>query len=220
MTKKIIAPRRSENLVTGSTATQRFSEYLEQAASQINTDNDQVDTNKAGIATNVTAINANAAAIAANTTLINAKALLITANANAITANTSLINAKALLITDNENAITAAEDAIEDNEDLIIALTARVVLLEAKTLVIIVTAVDRTATGNEIIICTNSASKTITLMSSPVDQQTMQIKRTDETVIIAGNGKNIDGATSKTLSDAKESATLIYSTTAGFWSVI
>jgi len=75
-----------------------------------------------------------------------------------------------------------------------------------------------TTTGNQILICTNTAAITITLNANPDDGEQVHIKRQN-----AGGVKvvgAIDGATTKTIGVRYSSPHLIYTIDANEWSII
>ena len=79
---------------------------------------------------------------------------------------------------------------------------------------------DHSVTSNEIIICDNLSSITITLLPLPDDQQRVTVKRANEAVTIDGNGQLIDGKEEITLSRRYTSLTFVYSSDAGYWSIV
>ena len=71
---------------------------------------------------------------------------------------------------------------------------------------------DHTTAGNEVVVAT--AASTVTLNPAPVDREYVLVKRNGAgTVTIAGNGNNIDGATTQTLTTNYEFFGLLYSGT-------
>ena len=64
-------------------------------------------------------------------------------------------------------------------------------------------------------VCT--ASLTLTLNDSPEDGETVLVKTTAANVTVAGNGNNIDGATSHTISTAYDVRTIVYTVVTDEW---
>ena len=83
---------------------------------------------------------------------------------------------------------------------------------------ILAVSVDYTTTGDQVLICTNAVTITVTLNPSPADGEQVHIKRQNTgTVIISGM---IDGATSITPISRYDSPHLIYTVDAGEWSIV
>jgi len=82
------------------------------------------------------------------------------------------------------------------------------------------TAVDYTTIGRDVVICTNAVEITVTLNDEPEDMELAIIKRTGAPVVLDGNGRNIDAATSLTISRAYAAITVIYSVDSDVWSII
>lgn len=76
---------------------------------------------------------------------------------------------------------------------------------------------DFTTTGNQVIICTNSAGITITLNPNPDDGERVTIKRQNGGVFVSGL---IDGTTGKRIANRYSAPQLIYTLAAGEWSII
>ena len=103
-------------------------------------------------------------------------------------------------------------DATELRLDL---LEARVTYLEGTT---VVTAIDVTATGNQVIICTDSL--TVTMALAPLDKDVVEVKATNGQVIINGNGNTIDGSSTVTIRRDNTGLSMEYSSTANAWFII
>ncbi len=91
----------------------------------------------------------------------------------------------------------------------------RVTYLEGST---VVTAVDVTAEGNQVIICTDAV--TVTLALSPLDKDVVEVKRTNGLVTVAGNGNTIDGSSEITLTRDFIGYSMEYSSTADAWFIL
>jgi len=76
---------------------------------------------------------------------------------------------------------------------------------------------DYTTYTNEIILCNNSSSITVTLNTSPKNNERVSIKRLDNTVTVLGP---IDGDTTKNIILKYDSPELIYNLTLDNWSII
>ena len=66
---------------------------------------------------------------------------------------------------------------------------------------------------------------TITLISNPADGRTYNISDIDgnannRNIVFNGNGKNVNGSSTQTISTSYNSYTLIYSSSAGHWNII
>lgn len=92
--------------------------------------------------------------------------------------------------------------------------------IEALSAIFVTTAVNHETLYNEIIECT--AAVTVTLNPSPRDLQRVTIKRntTAGFVVIDGNGKTIDGASSYTMQINYEGLDLVYSADSDGWLII
>ncbi len=91
----------------------------------------------------------------------------------------------------------------------------RVTYLEGST---VVTAVDVTAEGNQVIICTDAV--TVTLALAPLDKDVVEVKRTNGLVTVAGNGNTIDGSSEITLTRDFIGYSMEYSSTADAWFIL
>ena len=90
------------------------------------------------------------------------------------------------------DGINSRLDAIEERLDLI---EPRLDYLEGST---VVTAIDHTTEGNQVVICT--AAVTITLALEPLDRDEVSIKAINgDRIIINGNGETIDGEATVTI---------------------
>lgn len=109
----------------------------------------------------------------------------------------------------------------EYKDKLIHDLIKRTENLEARIVSAGILAVDITAnyttTGSQVITCLNTSPITITLNSSPVDKEELDVKRKESQVIISGT---IDGSSSLTLASQYDAVRLRYSSTAGEWGVM
>jgi len=77
---------------------------------------------------------------------------------------------------------------------------------------------DYTTTGSQIVICTNTASITVTLNPSPDDGEEVHIKRQNTgTVTVSGD---IDGDSSKDIIFRYDSPHLVYTVEADEWSIV
>ena len=127
-------------------------------------------------------------------------------------------------------------DFIEENDQDITALTARVAALELRMSIVelrldlvedrvtylegttVVTAVDVAASGNQVIICTDSL--TVTMALAPLDKDVVEVKATNGKVIIDGNGNTIDGSSTVTIRRDNTGLSMEYSSTADAWFII
>ena len=94
-------------------------------------------------------------------------------------------------------------------------LEARVTYLEGST---VVTAIDVTAEGNQLIICTDAL--TVTMNAEPLDKDVVEVKATNGKVIINGNGNTIDGESTITIRRNNTGLSMEFSTTADAWFII
>jgi hypothetical protein len=107
------------------------------------------------------------------------------------------------------------------NEEIVIikarldALEARVTYLEGST---VVTAVNITSSGNQVIICTDAL--TVTLAATPLDKDVVEVKVTNGKVIIDGNGNTIDGSDKVTVRRDNTGLSMEYSSTADAWYIL
>ncbi len=112
-----------------------------------------------------------------------------------------------------EDTSTNAETLEEFEVDLSLLIPPQVIGKE-----VISTSSDFTTTGEQIIICTNTAAITITLNANPGDGEQVHIKRQNTgRVDVAGE---IDGDTIKSITLRYDSPHLIFTVDAGEWSVI
>ena len=111
--------------------------------------------------------------------------------------------------------IIAIKLRLDDLELRVAALEARVTYLEGTT---IVTAVDVTATGNQVIICTDIL--TVTMALTPLDKDVVEVKSTNGNVIIDGNGSTIDGSSTVTIRRNNTGLSMEYSSVADAWFII
>ncbi len=118
-------------------------------------------------------------------------------------------------IEDLQDQINAIIVRLDANEAAIADLQARVEYLEGTT---VVTAVDVTAEGNQVIICTDAV--TVTLALSPLDKDVVEVKRTNGLVTVAGNGNTIDGSSEITLTRDFIGYSMEYSSTADAWFIL
>jgi len=116
--------------------------------------------------------------------------------------------------------IDALDVRVTQNESDIVAIKLRLDALEALIPVSVLTAVDYQSLSNEVITCTNVTPITVTMIATPVDQQSISIKRTSDTVTIEGNGKLIDGAANVIMNRQYVGLDLVYSAAGGFWSIV
>jgi hypothetical protein len=73
------------------------------------------------------------------------------------------------------------------------------------------------AKGSTLLICNNTAAATITLNTSPFDGELLHVKRRDATVSFTGT---VDGRTDFSIQIPYQAIKLIYTASAGEWSVI
>lgn len=122
-------------------------------------------------------------------------------------------------VAEESNAINDEIDAIklrlDDLELRMTALENRVTYLEGTT---VVTAIDVTALGNQVIICTDAL--TVTMASTPLDKDVVEVKATNGKVIIDGNGNTIDGSSTITIRRDNTGLSMEYSTTADAWFIL
>ncbi len=115
--------------------------------------------------------------------------------------------------------LTLRVDALElrmDAVELALQLLQdRVTYLEGST---VVTAVDVTAEGNQVIICTDAV--TVTLALAPLDKDVVEVKRTNGLVTVAGKGNTIDGSSEITLTRDFIGYSMEYSSTADAWFIL
>lgn len=76
---------------------------------------------------------------------------------------------------------------------------------------------NHTTKNSEVVICNNSAAITVTLNPSPNDGEQVSIKRRDASVTVSGA---IDGGTILAIGMKYDAPTLLYTTSAGEWSII
>ncbi|MEE9304397.1 MAG: hypothetical protein V3U84_11540 [Thiotrichaceae bacterium] len=74
-----------------------------------------------------------------------------------------------------------------------------------------------TTTGNQLIVCNNTAAATVTLNPNPSDGERVHIKRRDAGVTISGD---VDGVTSLTIANIYDAPHLVYSSLADEWMLI
>jgi len=112
-------------------------------------------------------------------------------------------------------AIEAILLAIIDIELRLDLLEDRVTYLEGTT---VVTAIDVTATGNQVIICTDIL--TVTMAATPLDKDVVEVKATNGQVIIDGSGNTIDGSSTVTIRRDNTGLSMEYSSVADAWFII
>jgi len=119
------------------------------------------------------------------------------------------------------DVIRAADAVNAINEEIVIikarldALEDRVTYLEGST---VVTAVDVTSIGNQVIICTDAL--TVTLAATPLDKDVVEVKVTNGKVIIDGNGNTIDGSDTVTVRRNNTGLSMEYSESADAWYIL
>jgi hypothetical protein len=85
---------------------------------------------------------------------------------------------------------------------------------------LVVITTDYTTTGTDRIICNNSSAATVTLRSSPGDDEKVYIKRLTSQVTIDGNGNTIDGDSTLVLTRDYTSVLLTYSSVIDAWFIM
>jgi hypothetical protein len=89
----------------------------------------------------------------------------------------------------------------------------------ARQLTVVSVSADYTSVGNEIIICTNSNTITITLNANPNNKDQILIKRTNGPVIVTST-KGIDGITKKGILNKFDSPHMVFTVEADEYSII
>lgn len=113
-----------------------------------------------------------------------------------------------------------AADLINQDGSQVVENTAGIAAINSLVPVFVTTNSNRLVSQNETVNCTNGGFILITLMSSPVNNQRIEVKRANQIVSITGNGKLIDGLAGFTLLTKGDAVALIYSTDVGYWSAM
>ena len=106
-------------------------------------------------------------------------------------------------------------DEIVDELEVDLSLITPVTAIEKE---VISTSADFTTTGDQIIICTNTAAITITLNATPDESEQVHIVRQNTGAVTVSGA--INGDTSLTIGQRYSSPHLIYTVDAGEWNII
>lgn len=114
------------------------------------------------------------------------------------------------------------DDSVDDTAnnqvdvDGLFGLFGRIAALEFRN--IIPTSLDYTTIGSDIVICTDAV--TVTLNAEPDDQEIATVKWTAGSVVVDGNGKQIDGKDSWRINVKYTSLDIIYLVETDSWHIV
>lgn len=115
-------------------------------------------------------------------------------------------------------ALQTSEENTQDLLNIAYSSTQPVILADGFELITVATGDTAfTTTGNQVVICNNTAAATITLNALPDDGEELHIKRRDTSVTVSGT---VDGNTSTPIPSKFDSMHLVFTLAAAEWSII
>lgn len=111
------------------------------------------------------------------------------------------------------------EEALEDIDKVDNAILRRGLIAPRDVEGVVINA-NYTVPHTQVVICVNAAPITVTLNDEPDDFEMATVKRTDAELTINGNGKQIDGDTTVTLTVQYTSLDLLYTLETDEWNII